>query len=69
VLQAKPGITSLASVRFHNEESLHTGADWETRYVEEIMPAKLSLDLEYVRRPSLRRDFKIITQTLYAIPQ
>jgi len=63
VLQAKPGITSLASVRFHHEESLHTGTDWETRYVKEIMPAKLSLDLEYVRRPSLRRDFKIITQT------
>src|SRR5260221_80666 len=37
-LDARPGITSPASVRYRNEEELLKGQDWETRYLTEIMP-------------------------------
>jgi lipopolysaccharide/colanic/teichoic acid biosynthesis glycosyltransferase len=67
VLQIRPGITSLASVQYRHEESILIGADWETRYIRDIMPAKLLLDLDYARNPSLRRDIPILFQTIAAI--
>jgi lipopolysaccharide/colanic/teichoic acid biosynthesis glycosyltransferase len=67
VLAVRPGITSPASVRFRNEEALLSGKDWERRYIEEIMPAKLALDLEYVRQASLRRDLAVLWETLAAL--
>jgi lipopolysaccharide/colanic/teichoic acid biosynthesis glycosyltransferase len=67
VLNVAPGITSPASLRFCDEQSLLTGADWETRYVKEILPAKLAIDLEYAKRPSLQRDIEVITGTLKAL--
>lgn len=67
VLTVRPGITSPASVRFRNEEALLSGPDWERRYTEEIMPAKLALDLEYVRQVSLRRDLAVLLETLAAL--
>lgn len=67
VLTVRPGITSPASVRFRDEEALLSGSDWEQRYIEEIMPAKLALDLEYVRHASLRRDLAVLWKTLVAL--
>jgi lipopolysaccharide/colanic/teichoic acid biosynthesis glycosyltransferase len=67
VLNVAPGITSLASLRYRDEQSLLVGADWETLYVKEIMPAKLAIDLEYVQRPSLQQDIVLITDTLKAL--
>lgn len=67
VLAVRPGITSQASVTFRNEESLLTGADWEKVYIERIMPAKLALDLEYMRRANLAQDVMIILRTLLAL--
>ncbi len=67
VLRVRPGITSPASVRFRNEEALLSGEDWERRYIEEIMPAKLALDLEYVRHASLHRDLAVLWETLVAL--
>lgn len=67
VLNVTPGITSLASLRYRDEQSLLTGTDWETLYVNEIMPAKLAIDLEYAQRPSLSRDIALITGTLKAL--
>lgn len=67
VLKVRPGITSPASVQYHHEETFLRGADWETRYIHEIMPAKLLLDLDYVRNPSVRRDIAILFRTIAAI--
>jgi lipopolysaccharide/colanic/teichoic acid biosynthesis glycosyltransferase len=67
VLNVRPGITSPASVRYRNEEALLTGADWERKYVEEIMPAKLAVDLQYAAHPSLGRDIVILLQTAIAL--
>jgi lipopolysaccharide/colanic/teichoic acid biosynthesis glycosyltransferase len=67
VLSVRPGITSPASVHYHDEETLIGGEDWETRYLREIMPSKLRLDIEYARHPSIGRDIGLIFQTLQAI--
>ena len=69
VFTVRPGITSLASVRYRHEEHLLTGPDWESRYVEAIMPAKLEHDLEYVRNSGLWRDLMILLQTFLALWQ
>ena len=62
VLTVRPGITSLASLEYSDEEELLFG-DVNRIYVEEVMPAKLALDLEYVRRRSLGLDLAIIGRT------
>ena len=67
VLNVAPGITSPASLRYCDEQSLLTGTDWETLYVKEILPAKLAIDLEYAKRPSLQRDLEVIAGTLKAL--
>lgn len=64
VLNVRPGITSLASVAYRNEEAMLVGDDWEKHYVEQIMPAKLTVDLEYARNASLWRDVRVILGTL-----
>jgi lipopolysaccharide/colanic/teichoic acid biosynthesis glycosyltransferase len=67
VLEVRPGITSLASVRYRHEEQLLQGPDWEQTYITQVMPDKLAIDLDYVRAPSLRRDLGIIWQTVVAL--
>lgn len=65
VLTVRPGITSLASIAYINEnELLGKSKDPERTYIDEVMPAKLALDLRYVREKSLTRDFGIIFGTL-----
>jgi len=67
ILSIRPGLTSPASVRFRDEEAALSGADWETAYVQQIMPAKLALDLEYVQNASLLRDVGLIVRTVAAL--
>jgi lipopolysaccharide/colanic/teichoic acid biosynthesis glycosyltransferase len=64
VLSVRPGLSSLASIAYINEnEVLGRSADPERTYVEEVMPAKLALDLKYVREQSLWLDLSIIART------
>ena len=54
VLLVRPGITGLASIRFRNENDLLTASDDPNRtYVEQIMPRKIDLDLEYIPHASV----------------
>lgn len=64
VLDARPGMTSPASLAFRNEEALLSGADWHDRYLGEIMPAKLAIDADYVRRRSVFSDVGVIFETV-----
>jgi lipopolysaccharide/colanic/teichoic acid biosynthesis glycosyltransferase len=68
VLSIKPGITDFASIEYVREnELLSASSDPEKTYIEEIMPAKLTLNLKYVREQSFLTDMKIILQTIKAI--
>lgn len=69
VLEARPGLTSPAVLAYRNETSMLGGAgdDPEKTYVEEVLPGKLALDLEYVRSRSLGRDLQVIIRTLLLV--
>jgi lipopolysaccharide/colanic/teichoic acid biosynthesis glycosyltransferase len=67
VLIVRPGMTSLASVRYRHEEKLLKGAAWEEVYINRVMPDKLALDLYYIEQQNLWLDLKIIWQTGVAI--
>lgn len=65
ILQLKPGITDLASLRFRNEEALlHASEDAERFYVDQCLPRKSQLNRDYARRSNLLTDTWIILQTL-----
>lgn len=64
VLDVRPGLTGLASIAYIDEnEVLARASDPERAYVDEVMPAKLALDLRYVREQSLLFDLRIIART------
>ncbi|MFN0087465.1 MAG: sugar transferase [Blastocatellia bacterium] len=65
ILSLRPGLTSPASIRFRNESDLLAGhPDPEALYQGEIMPAKISEDLAYSRRATIRGDLRIVLRTL-----
>ncbi len=68
VLSVKPGITDWASIKYVNEnEILAKSENPEKTYINEIMPAKLKLNLAYVAHHNLGVDIKIILLTIKAV--
>lgn len=68
VLDVRPGITDLASIRYRNENELLERADDPDRYyVDVIMQDKLRINLEYVADHSFLKDIKLIGMTFRAI--
>jgi lipopolysaccharide/colanic/teichoic acid biosynthesis glycosyltransferase len=68
VLTVRPGITDLATLQYRNEESvLQHAADAEQFYVEQVLPAKLKLNLEYLKKRGFFYDLKLILLTLVRI--
>ena len=68
VLKIKPGITDLASIRYRNESTiLGNSENPEKSYIEEIMPIKLEINLEYFNNLSVFYDIKIIFLTIFKI--
>ncbi len=64
VLEVRPGITSPASVHYRHEEDVLSGPDWETTYLERVLPEKLAMDHEYLRNRSILSDLGVIARTL-----
>jgi lipopolysaccharide/colanic/teichoic acid biosynthesis glycosyltransferase len=69
VLSVAPGITSAASLAYRHEEQLLSSDDWEILYRTQVMPAKLAIDLDYLRRRTLWTDVKLIFRTIAAVGQ
>lgn len=68
VLLVRPGITGLASIRFRNENELLDASDDPNRtYIEEVMPQKIALDLEYIPHASVWYDIRLILETLVTV--
>ena len=67
VLAVPPGITSPASIRYRSEEQMLTGPDWESQYVNVILPDKLRIELEYLEHRTFLSDLRIILQTALAL--
>ena len=65
VLTVRPGITDYASIEYSNEnELLAKSADPERTYIEEVMPAKLKLNMKYIDEKAALKDVKIILKTV-----
>jgi lipopolysaccharide/colanic/teichoic acid biosynthesis glycosyltransferase len=68
VLEVKPGLTDYASLEYINEnEILGESKNPHQTYVDEIMPAKLALNLKYINEKSFTTDLKIIVKTIKKI--
>jgi lipopolysaccharide/colanic/teichoic acid biosynthesis glycosyltransferase len=61
VLLARPGITDLATLIYRDEEALlQASGDADRFYREGVLPAKLWLNLAYMRTRSFWKDIKLI---------
>lgn len=65
-LLVRPGITCRSSIAFADESKRYPAhADPEAFYVEQILPEKCNMNVQYVLHLSLREDVKIAFATLF----
>ncbi|HCW52374.1 sugar transferase [Clostridium sp. SM-530-WT-3G] len=65
VLSVKPGITDLASIRYRDEnELLGKAENPDEFYINTIMPDKLALNMEYIKKSNVFYDIYIIIETI-----
>jgi len=70
VLAVRPGLTSLAFLRFGDEEAFiarAAPADVEAYYLQDLLPKKLDIELDYVSTWSVRQDLRILAGTVLAM--
>jgi lipopolysaccharide/colanic/teichoic acid biosynthesis glycosyltransferase len=66
ILELKPGLTSLASIKYANEESLLAQQENPLEYNDKVIfPDKVKMNLEYYYTRSLFGDIKIIWKTIF----
>jgi lipopolysaccharide/colanic/teichoic acid biosynthesis glycosyltransferase len=64
LLLVRPGMTSPSSLRYCHEEEVLAGPDWETTYLERVLPDKLAVDHEYVSNRTIPKDMLLILRSL-----
>lgn len=69
VLSVKPGLTGPGQIHYttHQAKRIPKGADANKIYIEEILPEKLAIDLEYVRTRSFAKDLIILARTVLVV--
>ena len=69
LLSLKPGLTSLSSIKFSDEEySLPDDPrTLKDIYFNSVLPKKLAYDLEYFKKPGFLGDIRIIVSTIILI--
>jgi len=66
ILEMRPGITGLATLKYANEEKLLAEVEKPKKYNDEVIfPDKVRLNLEYMENWSLWGDVKIILRTVF----
>ena len=66
VLDVRPGITDIASIKYRNENDLLATADNpEQYYIDVVMQDKLALNLQYIETRSFFGDIKLIFRTIF----
>jgi lipopolysaccharide/colanic/teichoic acid biosynthesis glycosyltransferase len=64
IVTVTPGLTGNAQLRYVGEKALLTGEDPASAYTDHVMPAKVQIDLHYVRHHSIRADVSILARTV-----
>lgn len=68
VLNVRPGITDVASIKYRDEsEILIAQENPEEYYIKIIMPDKIKMNLEYIKDRSIFKDVKLIFKTIKVI--
>lgn len=68
VLDVRPGLTDYASLAYFDESALLGASENpETTYIEEVMPAKLALNMRYIEENNVGVDLKILLRTVLRI--
>lgn len=66
ILQLKPGITSLASIKYSNEEKILAEQKNPLQYNDEVLfPDKVKMNLKYQQQQTFFGDIKIIIKTIF----
>jgi lipopolysaccharide/colanic/teichoic acid biosynthesis glycosyltransferase len=64
ILKMKPGVTGPMQIAFLDEEEyLENPATLEVDYLTVMLPQKLAVEMEYIRKQSLAYDIQILLQT------
>src|SRR5262249_26173556 len=68
ILKMRPGITDSASLKYRHEAALlGQSRNPEEEYIRRVLPDKIKLEKEYIRRSSFMFDLKLIFKTLLTI--
>lgn len=68
VLSVRPGLTGAATLAFRHEEKLLAGRpNVVDYYLAEVMPAKLEIELRYLRQRSLLTDVLLLLRTVRVV--
>lgn len=68
ILALKPGLTSLASLKYYNEDAILEAQSNPLRYNDEVIfPDKIKMNLDYYYNQSFSNDIKIIVKTVSSI--
>lgn len=68
ILSMRPGLTDLASLKYRDEAALlGRSANPEEEYVRNVLPDKIRLAKEYIRRSSIGFDLNLILKTLHKV--
>ena len=67
VFSARPGITGPSQIAFRHEEQLLAVPDPDDHYRRVILPEKLRLDADYLRRRTVATDLAMVAATIRAI--
>ena len=64
ILKVRPGLTDLASIKYSDEAAiLGKSENPESEYVGRLLPDKIQLAKEYIRRSSFLFDMRLIVET------
>jgi lipopolysaccharide/colanic/teichoic acid biosynthesis glycosyltransferase len=65
ILKVRPGITDLASLKYRDEAAvLEQSENPEEEYLRRVLPDKINLSKEYIRRSSFFFDLTLILKTV-----
>lgn len=68
ILELKPGLTSLAAIKYANEEELLAQQENPLKFNDEVLfPDKVKMNLDYYDHRTFLGDLKIIGETVWAL--
>jgi lipopolysaccharide/colanic/teichoic acid biosynthesis glycosyltransferase len=70
VFAYRPGLVGPGVLRLNDDDVLPEDMDGvENWYLQNVIPARVQLDLEYLRSPTIRRTLAVMAETLVRVPR